>query len=129
MLKCGHNFDLNKRWIKLQRFNRLSATYFNKKLKKMFACRPKQPYRIFNTWLGDPGKLFLLEAVLNVIKQQNLLDQVLRTGSKLKLGIASIEKEHPELLNSTRGRGTFLAVNAADTKLRDQIIAKLKLNG
>nr|AEE61952.1 unknown [Dendroctonus ponderosae] len=91
--------------------------------------RPKQPYRIFNTWLGDPGKLYLLEAVLNVIKQQNLLDQVLRTGSKLKLGIATIEKEHPDLLNSTRGRGTFLAVNAADTELRDKIVAKLKLKG
>ncbi|ERL88852.1 hypothetical protein D910_06234 [Dendroctonus ponderosae] len=91
--------------------------------------KPKQPYRIFNTWLGDPGKLYLLEAVLNVIKQQNLLDQVLRTGSKLKLGIATIEKEHPDLLNSTRGRGTFLAVNAADTELRDKIVAKLKLKG
>merc|ERR1711990_1083031 len=30
---------------------------------------PKQSYRIFNTWVGDPGKLILLDAVLKTIKQ------------------------------------------------------------
>ncbi|XP_050304577.1 4-aminobutyrate aminotransferase, mitochondrial-like [Anthonomus grandis grandis] len=91
--------------------------------------RPKQPYRIFNTWMGDPGKLFLLEAVLKVIKQQNLLVQVVKTGDKLKSGLLSIEKENPALLNSTRGRGTFLAINAVNTKTRDNILEKLKSKG
>ncbi|KAL1502455.1 hypothetical protein ABEB36_007594 [Hypothenemus hampei] len=91
--------------------------------------KPKQPYRIFNTWLGDPGKIFLLEAVLKVIKQQNLLEQVLKTGNKLKSGLLSLEKQHSNLLNSTRGRGSFLAINAVDTKLRDNIVAKLKSKG
>ncbi|XP_066251795.1 4-aminobutyrate aminotransferase, mitochondrial [Euwallacea similis] len=91
--------------------------------------RPKQAYRIFNTWLGDPGKIYLLEAVLKVVKEQNLLDQVVKTGNRLKSGILSLEKEHSELLNSTRGRGSFLAVNAVDTKLRDNIVGNLKLKG
>lgn len=91
--------------------------------------RPRHSYQIFNTWLGDPGKIFLLEAVLKVIKRDNLLDKVTKTGAKLKSGISDLEKENSELLNSTRGRGSFLAVNAADTKVRDDIVAKLKSKG
>lgn len=91
--------------------------------------RPRHSYQIFNTWLGDPGKIFLLEAVLKVIKRDNLLDRVSKTGAKLKTGISELEKENPELLNSTRGRGSFLAVNAINTKVRDDIVAKLKSKG
>ncbi|XP_030753211.1 4-aminobutyrate aminotransferase, mitochondrial-like [Sitophilus oryzae] len=91
--------------------------------------RPKHPYRIFNTWLGDPGKLFLLEAVVKVIKQQNLLEQVQKTGNRLKAGLLDLEKQHSNLLNSTRGRGSFLSVNTTDHGLRDKILEKLKQKG
>ncbi|RZC39908.1 4-aminobutyrate aminotransferase, mitochondrial-like, partial [Asbolus verrucosus] len=91
--------------------------------------RPQQPYRVFNTWMGDPGKIFLLEASLKVIKQNNLLENVNKVGHKLKKGLIQLEGEFPELLNSTRGRGTFLAINAASPNLRDSIIAKMKQKG
>ncbi|KAJ8968861.1 hypothetical protein NQ317_016784, partial [Molorchus minor] len=91
--------------------------------------RSEQPYRIFNTWLGDPGKIFLLEAFLKVLKEQNLLDQVNRTGQRLKSGLLQVEKEFPTILNSTRGRGSFLAVNVSTTKLRDDILGRLKTKG
>lgn len=89
----------------------------------------KQPYRIFNTWVGDPGKLFLLEAFLKVVKEQNLLDQVNRSGNRLKSGLLELENEFPNLVNSTRGRGSFLAINAAKSALRDDIVARLKKKG
>lgn len=95
----------------------------------LFYSRPAQPYRIYNTWLGDPGKLFLLEAFLDVLKQQNLLDQVNSVGAKLKSGLHDYEKEYPSLLNSVRGRGTFLAVNASTTALRDKLVGNLKKKG
>ncbi|CAH1170438.1 unnamed protein product [Phaedon cochleariae] len=91
--------------------------------------RPQQPYRVYNTWLGDPGKLLLLESFLKVLKQQNLLDQVNRSGAILKSGLLELEKDFPFLLNSVRGRGTFLAVNAASPSLRDQMVAGLKKKG
>uniref|UniRef100_A0A336M3B2 (S)-3-amino-2-methylpropionate transaminase n=1 Tax=Culicoides sonorensis TaxID=179676 RepID=A0A336M3B2_CULSO len=91
--------------------------------------RPAQGYRIFNTWMGDPGKLLLLEAVLNVVKRDNLLDRVNKAGAKLKSGLLAAEKEFPAILNSTRGRGTFLAVNAKDTKTRDEIVNRLRQKG
>lgn len=88
--------------------------------------RPQQEYRIFNTWCGDPGKLVILESVLNVIKRDKLLDNVNKAGDVLKQGLLQAQKEFPSILNSTRGRGTFLAINAKDGNTRDTIVKKLK---
>lgn len=79
--------------------------------------------------MGDPGKLIILEEILNVIKRQDLLSVVQKTGNKLKSGLLDIEKEFPYLVNSVRGRGTFLAINAVTNPLRDGILAKLKQKG
>lgn len=79
--------------------------------------------------MGDPGKLVLLEQILKTIKTQKLLDVVQSTGKKLKDGIFQFQKEFPQLLNSTRGRGTFLAVNAATSPLRDDLLKRLKQKG
>jgi len=42
--------------------------------------RPGQPYRIYNTWLGDPTRILLLEAVINTIRSENLLENNQKTG-------------------------------------------------
>lgn len=42
--------------------------------------RPAQPYRIFNTWLGEPSRILLLEAVINTIKSEKLLELNRKTG-------------------------------------------------
>lgn len=96
-----------------------------------FGCefKPPQAYRIFNTWMGDPSKLVLLEQVLNVIKQDKLLDRVNESGKCLKDGLLKLEKEFPSHMNSVRGRGTFIAFNAAKPECRDKILAKLKQKG
>lgn len=87
------------------------------------------PYRIFNTWMGDPSKLILLERVLNVIKKDNLIDLVNETGKVLKNGLHELEKEYSGLINSVRGRGTFLAYNGSNAQIRDKINNNLKNNG
>lgn len=86
-------------------------------------------YRVFNTWMGDPGKLILLETILSVIERQNLLDTVNKSGKVLMNGLMDFQREYPELLHSARGRGTFLAISATNTKLRDNILGKLKQKG
>ncbi|CAG9783729.1 unnamed protein product [Diatraea saccharalis] len=91
--------------------------------------RAPQSYRIFNTWMGDPGKLILLERVLKVIKQENLLSLVQKSGAILKDGLHELEKEFPNLINSVRGRGTFLAFTVCNTELRDKLNNNLKKNG
>lgn len=91
--------------------------------------KPQQEYRVFNTWCGDPGKVILLEAILKVIKRDNLLENVRKSGAVLKQGLLDLEREFNSILNSTRGRGTFLAINGRDGKTRDLIVGKLKQNG
>lgn len=90
---------------------------------------PPHPYRVFNTWMGDPGKLLLLGEVLKVIKRENLLDNVRCVGDVLKNGLLQLECEHPGKLSATRGRGSFLSVNCKDAKMRDAILDKMKQRG
>lgn len=91
--------------------------------------RPAQAYRVFNTWMGDPSKMVMLEHILQVVKRESLLENVIQAGNRLKQGLMAAQTEFPNLLNSTRGRGTFLAINCASTKLRDDIINRLKTKG
>lgn len=91
--------------------------------------RPPQPYRVFNTWMGDPSKLLLLQGVLEVIRRDALLDLVQKSGEKLLTGLRSFEREFPQLVHSARGRGTFLAITCPSTKLRDDLVARLKKKG
>ncbi|XP_033239235.1 4-aminobutyrate aminotransferase, mitochondrial [Drosophila pseudoobscura] len=90
---------------------------------------PNEPYRIFNTWMGDPGKVLLLEEIIKVIQEEKLLANVNETGKVLKDGLLNLEKEFPNILNSTRGRGTFLAINCTNTNVRDRIITALRHTG
>jgi 4-aminobutyrate aminotransferase/(S)-3-amino-2-methylpropionate transaminase len=45
--------------------------------------RPDQAYRIFNTWMGEPSKVQVLKTVLDVIKRDDLLENVRNTGELL----------------------------------------------
>jgi 4-aminobutyrate aminotransferase/(S)-3-amino-2-methylpropionate transaminase len=79
--------------------------------------------------MGDPAKLLLLQGVLQVVRRDSLLDLVQTTGEKLLTGLRSFEREFPQLLHAARGRGTFLAITCSSTKLRDDLVARLKKKG
>lgn len=79
--------------------------------------------------MGDPGKLVLLEGIIDVIERDNLLEVVQESGCVLKTGLEELQNKFSNLINSVRGRGTFLAFTAASADLRDKITAKLKLQG
>lgn len=91
--------------------------------------RPTESYRIFNTWLGDPTKLILLEEVIKVIQKDKLLDSISKAGSHLMNGLTTLEKKHSSLLGSTRGRGTFCAIDFSSAELRDKAIKVLHKKG
>lgn len=124
-LWCHEHFNLDSSpdIVTFSKKMQLGGYYHSESLK------PAQPYRVFNTWMGDPGKLLLLESILNVIKRDSLLDNVTRIGDKLKNGLIQAQNEYPALLNSTRGRGTFLAINCTSSGLRDDIVNRLKQKG
>ncbi len=91
--------------------------------------RPKQPWRIFNTWVGDPSKVLLLDAVLRTIRQEDLLENTRVTGEVLLSGLMKLQRQFPGLLHSSRGLGTFCAVDAKDTATRDGVLKKLLAEG
>ncbi|XP_049866569.1 4-aminobutyrate aminotransferase, mitochondrial-like [Pectinophora gossypiella] len=93
------------------------------------ALKPAQPYRIFNTWMGDPGKLILLEKIIETINKENLLDVVKKSGEILMNGLLKMEKDMSGLINSVRGRGTFIAYDCKDGETRDRLNRILKEKG
>lgn len=91
--------------------------------------RPQQSYRIFNTWVGDPGKTVLLEEVVKVIKQENLLENVKVTGEYLLFGLNEMQAKYPGILSKARGLGTFCAIDFKDTATRDKLMHILRQRG
>ncbi len=91
--------------------------------------RPRETYRIFNTWLGDPAKLLQLEAVTKTIKEEKLLENVRITGSYLLSGLEELQTRYPSLLCNARGQGTFCSIDAPTSALRDDMISRLKTKG
>ena len=47
--------------------------------------RPKEGYRIFNTWMVDPSKMIQLEAYLQTVERDSLLKNTRITGEDLLL--------------------------------------------
>ncbi|XP_037035478.1 4-aminobutyrate aminotransferase, mitochondrial [Bradysia coprophila] len=120
---CHEHFNITPDVVTFSKKMQLGGYYHTKDLK------PPQPYRVFNTWMGDPGKLLILEQILKVIQRDNLLANVNKVGKKLRSGLLEAQKDFPHLLNSTRGRGTFLAINCATANLRDDLVGRLRANG
>ena len=79
--------------------------------------------------MGDPSKLILLEAILDVIIKENLLDTVTRVGNYTLNELLKLENEFSNTLNSSRGRGTFIAFDCATSEVRDKMIQKLLNKG
>ncbi|XP_071511509.1 4-aminobutyrate aminotransferase, mitochondrial-like [Diadema antillarum] len=90
---------------------------------------PKQAYQVFNTWMGDPTKLMLLETVVYVIKRDNLLANTQKTGEHIMHGLQDLQEKHPQLISRVRGIGTFIAFDAATPETAADIVAKAKNQG
>ena len=63
----------------------LAAGMYHKK-----ELAPKHPARIFNTWVGEPSKLVLLEAVLDTIVKDKLLTKVSEVGEEMMKGLDNL---------------------------------------
>lgn len=69
------------------------------------ACVCLQPYRIFNTWLGDPCKNLLLAEVINVIKREDLLSNVTHAGKALLTGLLDLQVPPQAVPGARSGEG------------------------
>lgn len=74
-------------------------------------------------------KLVLMNKVIEVIQRDSLLKHSLELGDYLIAGLKSIENESSGLVNSTRGRGLFSAINLETSDQRDQVVKKMMDKG
>jgi 4-aminobutyrate aminotransferase/(S)-3-amino-2-methylpropionate transaminase len=79
--------------------------------------------------MGEPSKIQVLKKILEVIKRDNLLDNVKKTGDMLLGGLKDFQNKFPNHLNSARGRGTFCAIDCSSTELRDKLVNELRNQG
>ncbi|XP_046448564.1 4-aminobutyrate aminotransferase, mitochondrial-like [Daphnia pulex] len=92
--------------------------------------RPQQGLKIFNTWMGDPSKVLLLEKVVEVVKRDNLLNLAQESGKRLMDGLKDLSKRYPQhIKNNVRGIGTFCAFDLSSPQKRDETFVKLQHHG
>ncbi|EDO34279.1 predicted protein [Nematostella vectensis] len=91
--------------------------------------RPSAPFRIFNTWMGDPNKMILLREVLKVIRKDNLIEYTADVGKELLKGLQYIEERHPEFVSRARGLGTFCGIDLPDLETRTKFLGQMRNNG
>nr|XP_002742104.2 PREDICTED: 4-aminobutyrate aminotransferase, mitochondrial-like [Saccoglossus kowalevskii] len=85
--------------------------------------------RVFNTWMGDPGKVILLGKVIETINKDKLLKNVQQTGEYLLENIQKLQDKYSKLLKNTRGIGTFCAVDAKDVVTMQKIMELMRNKG
>ncbi|KAI8987797.1 4-aminobutyrate aminotransferase [Mycotypha africana] len=89
--------------------------------------RPSHPYRLYNTWMGDPVRAMQAAAIVNEIKDKNLLDNVKDVGQYLQDNLAKMQSTTP--IKNVRGQGTFIAFDLPDGAKRDKFLVDMRQRG
>lgn len=91
--------------------------------------RLAEGFRIFNTWMGDPTKMIALQAFLETVESDNLLENTAITGKFLKDGLHDLATKFPSLISNVRGQGTYLAMDLPTEAVRNDFVGVLKTLG
>ena len=92
------------------------------------ALRPNQPYRQFNTWMGDPARALLFRAIAGEVARLDLVRRTAAVGDYLYAALDALAARYPGQLANLRGRGrgTFIAF---DHPRRDDFLRAAKAEG
>ena len=90
--------------------------------------RPNKPYRQFNTWMGDPSKALLFNAIVAEIERLDLVRNTAAVGNYLYNRLAGLAEKYPHEIQNLRGKGsgTFIAW---DSPRRDELLKEAKSKG
>jgi len=79
--------------------------------------------------MGEPAKMLVLDAILKTVKQENLIENTRKTGDILLNGLKDLNKKYPQLIQNTRGRGTFCAFDMPSAPIRDKFLVQMRNSG
>mmetsp|Transcript_13130 Transcript_13130/g.23616 ORF Transcript_13130/g.23616 Transcript_13130/m.23616 type:complete len:514 (-) Transcript_13130:83-1624(-) len=109
------------------------VTFAKKMQASGFYSRPEfrasHPFRLYNTWMGDPLRMLQLGVVLDTIEKDRLLNVVQTAGSSIMTGLHEMRTEFPDQVKNIRGSGTFVAFDAANATERDSLLDQLRQHG
>lgn len=93
--------------------------------------RPNAPYRNYNTWMGDPMRTLQAREIINIIRENKLVDHTRKTGDVLTKTLTDIFSRNENLVSGHRGQeeATFQAFDLPSPQVRDAFIAKMRANG
>lgn len=84
----------------------------------------KVPSRINSTWGGNLVDMVRGTRIIEVIREENLLEHGIAQGERLLKGLQEIQRDFPEHTSNPRGRGLLCALDLATPGLRDAVVAK-----
>lgn len=92
--------------------------------------QPKQPYRQFNTWCGDPSKAIIARALYQEIAKHGLVEKTAVVGDYLYHGLQKLQEKY-EIITNLRGEGfgTFIAFDTGSMAHRNALLLKLRDEG
>lgn len=90
---------------------------------------PADPYRIFNTFLGDPLRGAQLEVIVETVERDRLLEHTRLTGAFLVGELEQLCARHPALFAQARGVATWAALDVRDGATRDRVVTALRQLG
>jgi L-lysine 6-transaminase len=82
------------------------------------------PSRINSTWGGNLVDMVRGTRIIDVIREENLLDHGVTQGARLLKGLQEIHRDFPEFTSNPRGLGLFCALDIATPELRNAVVAK-----
>ncbi len=75
--------------------------------------------RINSTWGADLTDMVRSKFILDVIKNENLVDNAKKVGEHLKFQLTKIQDEYPSLINNVRGLGLMCSFDLPTAELRN----------
>ncbi|RUS14852.1 4-aminobutyrate aminotransferase [Endogone sp. FLAS-F59071] len=91
--------------------------------------RPNVPYRIYNTWMGDPVRAMQAVTIVKEVEEKNLLANVRDVGSYVMQELEGIAGRSGGKVQNVRGEGTFIAFDMKDGAARDKFVADMRNAG
>ncbi|KAI9504464.1 4-aminobutyrate aminotransferase [Coemansia spiralis] len=90
---------------------------------------PDQPYRNFNTWMGDPARAIVARAIVDEVLEKRLVEQVREVGAYLVSHLEPLGVRYHRIVRNVRGQGTFVAFDCPSTELRTELLDLMRREG
>ncbi len=85
--------------------------------------------RINSTWGGNLVDMLRFTKILEVIKEERLLQNAEKVGEYLLKELISLQREFPDRISNVRGRGLFCAIDLPSDEYCEKLKKKLFDNG